>query len=128
MQSYKEANKRLNQTGNGMKGLELSTFQEWITKNVCKYYFVLDLVMKNRPNVKPWYTNEDNTSSDEDNDLETRVINQNITTLSLLSDEESMESVRYDTNDKVYDTRDDVLNGESMNEPFNKFDMSSNIA
>ena len=58
MASYKEGNERLSQTGGGMDGPELITYQEWVTKNVCKYYFELDDVLKNRPNVRPWFTNE----------------------------------------------------------------------
>ena len=37
MASYKEANERLHQTGSGMDGIELSTFQEWITK-ICETF------------------------------------------------------------------------------------------
>ena len=58
MAQYKEGNERLSQTGGGMDGIELTTFQEWITKNVCRYYFELDTVLRDRPNVSPWYTNE----------------------------------------------------------------------
>ena len=63
MASYKEGNERMNQTGGGMDGPELSTLQEWVTKNVCRYYFELDSVLKDRPNVRAWYTNEDKESS-----------------------------------------------------------------
>ena len=58
MASYKEGNERLSQTGGGMDDIELSTYQQWVTKNVCKYYFELDSVLRERPNVRPWATNE----------------------------------------------------------------------
>jgi hypothetical protein len=58
MASYKEGNERMNQTGAGMDDGDLSTYQEWINNNVCKYYFELDSVLKDRPNVRPWFTNE----------------------------------------------------------------------
>lgn len=74
MSSYKEANERLNRTGNGITDpLKYSTFQEYIVNNVCKYYYVLDPVLKDRPNVSPWATNEDmyiaKSSDDEYNPL-----------------------------------------------------------
>jgi hypothetical protein len=58
MSQYKEANERMNNTGDGLEGIEYSNFQEYIVNNVCKYYFLLDPVLKNRPNVRPWVTNE----------------------------------------------------------------------
>ena len=58
MASYKEGNERMSQTGVGMDGIELSTYQQWVTNNVCKYYFELDSVLRDRPNVRPWATNE----------------------------------------------------------------------
>ena len=60
MASYKEAHERINNTGNGVHGFEKdNTFQEYIIRNVCKYYFELDPVLRDRPNVYPHYTNED---------------------------------------------------------------------
>ena len=78
MASYKEASERMNMTGNGLEGLEHINFQDYIVKNICRYYFMLDPVLKNRPNVTPWFTNEEDTtpknsdniflSSDDDDD------------------------------------------------------------
>ena len=56
-------------TGNGLEGLEFTTFQEYIIKNVCRYYYELDPVMKNRPNVYPWYTNELKKPSKHDTEV-----------------------------------------------------------
>ena len=58
MTSYKEAHEKLNSTGEGFHGIEMETFQTYIIKNVCKYYFELDPVLRDRPNVYPWFTNE----------------------------------------------------------------------
>ena len=63
MVSYKEASERMNMTGNGLEGLEHSNFQEWVVNNICRYYFILDLVLKDRPKVTPWYTNEEEDTS-----------------------------------------------------------------
>ena len=60
MASYKEANERLNSTGSRLKGLAHTNFQEFVVTNICKYYFQLDPVMKNRKNVYAWHTNEMN--------------------------------------------------------------------
>ena len=78
MASYKEASERMNMTGNGLEGLEHINFQDYIVKNICRYYFMLDPVLKDRPNVTPWFTNEEDTpeksrdsiflSSDDDDD------------------------------------------------------------
>ena len=60
MASYKEAHERINNTGNGIHGFEKdNTFQEYIVRDICKYYFELDPVLRDRPNVYPHYTNED---------------------------------------------------------------------
>ena len=95
MASYKQANERMGQTGGGMDGPELITYQEWVTKNVCKYYFELDEVLKDRPNVSPWFTNEpvlDSVTiySDEDD---------NNTSLEMSIKDNTIESVFEDTND-----------------------------
>ena len=71
MASYKEASKRFNQAGSGFEGLELSTFQDWVVKNVCRYYFELDPILKDRPNVTPWYTNEQEDEQEDDTCLQT---------------------------------------------------------
>ena len=72
MGQYKEANERMNNTGDGLEGIEFSNFQDYIVNSICKYYFELDPVLKERPNVRPWITNEDEVvvleppSSDDD--------------------------------------------------------------
>jgi hypothetical protein len=75
MASYKEATDRMNQTGAGLEGLDLTNFQEYIVNQVCKYYFELDCVMRDRPNVQPWFTNEHRLvevidDSDDDDSIE----------------------------------------------------------
>ena len=89
MSSYKEANERLNQTGGGFDGIELTTFHEWIVKNVCKYYFELDSVLKDRPNVTPWYTNEDVSVAQQDEEED----NRNNMSIASDNDDDSMESL-----------------------------------
>ena len=70
MALYKEGNECINNTGSGLHGIELSTLQEWVVNNICKYYYELDPVLRDRPNVRPCYTNEDvnQDSSDDSND------------------------------------------------------------
>ena len=83
MSQYKEANERMNYTGDGLEGIEFENFQDYIVNSICKYYFVLDPVLKDRPNVRPWITNEDNG----------RVIGEPEEILSVSSsDDESMQS------------------------------------
>jgi hypothetical protein len=47
-----------------MEGIQLSTFQEEVCKTTCRFYHQLKPVMVNRPNVRPWATNDDSDSSD----------------------------------------------------------------
>ena len=68
MGQYKEANERMNNTGDGLEGIEFTNFQDYIVNNICKYYFVLDPVLKDRPNVCPWCTNEDEVVLTTQND------------------------------------------------------------
>ena len=125
MASYKEGNERLSQTGGGMDGIELSTYQQWVTKNVCKYYFELDSVLRDRPNVTPWYTNEkvmtprnniektaDNRhidytvlDDDDDSDLESLDQPNNEDSQYCIIDEERevVETMRDDEEDDEYD-------------------------
>jgi hypothetical protein len=44
-------------TGRGTKGVEHANFQNYVVTNVCRYYFELLPVLKDRPNMKPWYIN-----------------------------------------------------------------------
>ena len=67
MSSYKEASERMAQTGNGLTGIEYTSFQEYVVKNVCRYYFDLDPILKDRPNVTQWATNEDTSDEDSSN-------------------------------------------------------------
>ena len=104
MASYKEGHERLSQTGGGMDGIELITFQEWVTTNICKYYFELDAVLKDRPNVKPWYTNED-VSGTEDNDVEEEDSEGNMS-ISSTNDHESLTYIEQEFN--TYDSDTEV--------------------
>ena len=85
MQSYKEANERMLRSGNGLKGLKNTTFQEYIVQDICKYYFILDPVLKDRPNIKPRYTNEEESSEESKNHQ------RQLNTILLSSDEDSVE-------------------------------------
>lgn len=98
MASYKETYEKLNNTGNGLTGLEHTTFKEYIIRDVCKYYYKLDPVLKNRPNVYPHYTNEDEernilTSIQKPKNTQSRTI---FLTSSSSSDDKSLED--YNTN------------------------------
>jgi hypothetical protein len=44
-------------TGRGTTGIEHANFQNYVVTNICRYYFELLPVLKDRPNMKPWYTN-----------------------------------------------------------------------
>ena len=87
MASYKDANEKMNNTGAGLDGFEFSSFQEYIVKQVCRFYFVLDPVLKDRPNVYPWATNEsDRLTSTTEHDIA-------VSTILLSSDDDSIESM-----------------------------------
>jgi hypothetical protein len=98
--SYKVASDQMNGTGAGITGREDTiNFQKYIVKFVCKYYFELKPVFGDRPNVRPFFTNEDecNESVSKENCTE----NGNHS-----SDEESLFDVgnnelRYDGNSTV---------------------------
>ena len=68
MASYKDGCDMVNQSGGGLEGLDESSFQQYIVNNVCKYFYELDDLMKDRPNVKPWFTNEHKLIEVEDSD------------------------------------------------------------
>ena len=87
MASYKDANEKMNNTGAGLDGFEFTSFQEYIVKQVCRFYFVLDPVLRDRPNVFPWATNESGkftSMTDHDRD---------VSTILLSSDDDSIESM-----------------------------------
>jgi hypothetical protein len=69
-------------TGAGTVGAEHEKFQDYIIDNVCRYYFELLPIMKDRPNVLPWFTNhgqeKSDTSSDESEDDEESVFNSDV--------------------------------------------------
>ena len=93
MASYKEASERMNRTGNGLEGFQYTSFQEYIVKNVCRYYFELEPILKDdRPNVTPWYTNEDDSDEIEEDEEETENNNRN-STVFLSSDDDSASSL-----------------------------------
>ena len=92
MAQYKDGNEKISQSGGGLEGFDRSNFHKYITRDVCKYYFILDSVLKDRPNVKAWFTNEDewnDEDSDEDsNDEEMNHMAEEFN----LDDDSSMES------------------------------------
>ena len=127
MASYKEASERMAQTGNGLHGLEYTSFQEYIVKNVCRYYFELDPILKDRPNVTPWATNED-TSDDDSKDssqVEVEVVqttrNGRNDTHFLSSDDDSTSSSAHQTN--IMECLDSDV--EIVKTPHNKRSISS---
>jgi hypothetical protein len=75
--SYKDAEDRLNGTGAGMEGIELSTFQEEVCNTTCRFYHQLRPVMVNRPNVRPWATNDDSDCFEEKEDEEESCLSSN---------------------------------------------------
>ena len=103
MQSYKEASERIAQSGNGLNGFKHTTFQEYIVRDVCKYYFELDPVLRDRPNVTAWYTNEEDSDS---SDVSTTCRETPPKTVYLSSEEDSintsLEEPRQDNN--TFDT------------------------
>ena len=106
MASYKEAAERMAQTGNGLQGLEYTSFQEYIVKNICRYYFELDPILKDRPNVTPWATNEDTSDDDSKGtsevEVEVEVERSNTSgrnsSVYLSSDNDSVSSSAHDMN------------------------------
>ena len=99
MAQYKDGNEKMAQSGGGLEGFDRSNFHEFITRDVCKYYFILDDVLKDRPNVKAWYTNEeewdednDNNDDDDDDDDKDEHMNAMIEDEFNFGDDSSMES------------------------------------
>jgi hypothetical protein len=64
--TYKEAKERMENTGAGLEGTHFEKFQDYILAKVCKYYLELDPIFKNRPNVYPMFTNQDETDDEEE--------------------------------------------------------------
>ena len=119
MASYKEAHEKMNNTGNGLgkHSLEFTTFQEFIVKNVCKYYFQLDPVLRDRPNVYPWFTNEGVRQNGPSNNNMTTAQ----ATLSISSDDDSVESSMVPNDDPIPSNLTlfeiDMENEEDIDEP-----------
>ena len=88
MASYKEANERLNATGSGLEGIEYTNFQEYVVNNICKYYYQLDPVLKNRPNVCCWHTNDKMRGKNVVEEINQSTHDRDIQTILLSSDEE----------------------------------------
>jgi hypothetical protein len=61
MDQYREALLQFNTSGNVLDESDLSSFHEHIKKNECKYYFVLEPVLKDVPNMTPAWTNHAGT-------------------------------------------------------------------
>jgi hypothetical protein len=51
-------------TGAGLEGTEFEKFQDYIHAKVCKWYSTLDPILKNRPNIYPVWTNQDESDDD----------------------------------------------------------------
>lgn len=85
----------MNGTGAGLEGIALSTFQEEVVNKTCRFYHQLKPVMMNRPNVRPWVTNDDSSEDDNNNNI--------------LEDEESdSSSVQYAMEVENIDSDDEV--------------------
>ena len=90
MASYKEANERLLNTGSGIKGLAYTNFQELIVNTVCKYYFELDPVLKDRPNVYAWHTNDKARNKNITMDNKRNTHDHDVQSILLSSDDEDI--------------------------------------
>ena len=134
MSSYKEAHERLNNTGSGLQGIAYTNLQEYVVKNICKYYFELDPVLKNRPNVYPWFTNEKKKSQtndhenqvasvlldSDDSSTESRIENN------VLSDEvHNQSNFEYDTATHISSSHTNITNNQSLSSPHESDDNST---
>ena len=91
MASYKETNERLLSTGGGLKGLAYTTFQEFVINNICKYYLDLNPVLKNRPNVRAWHSNDAKRRNNKIVSIEeTSAHSNDVQTILLSSDDEEV--------------------------------------
>ena len=148
MGTYKEASERMNRTGNGMTDpLKFSSFQEYIVRDVCRYYFELDPIFKDRPNMTPWATNEDDSSdssviesedetitSNDKEDNNTGLVTIEDSDIEIMDSEDSIQlkgrisgqsknKNKYSTNEDEYD--DDSI---SSNATFSTNHNSSNLS
>ena len=110
-------------SGTGLDGFKHTSFQEYIVREVCRYYFELDPVLRDRPNVRAWFTNEDETkySNNSGSDMQ-----HHITLLS--SDEESMTptSPQYQTRRGVSTTSNEDFESSSSTSE-SEINVSTNI-
>jgi hypothetical protein len=77
--SFNIAHQQMIGTGAGTVGLEHDKFQDYIVDDVCRYYFELLPLMKDRPNVMPWFTNhgtekDESTSEELSSDEEESIV------------------------------------------------------
>jgi hypothetical protein len=86
MDQYREALRQTETSGMGLDETDATTFKEHITKDVCKYFYVLEPVLKDRPNMKPAWTNhmqetqkncDDSIELDDDESLATNTSDSN---------------------------------------------------
>ena len=115
----------MNRSGNGLGGFGFTSFQEYIVRNVCKYYFALDPILKDRSNIRAWFTNEDEENGNTTKSTET----QQLSTIFLLRDDESTDSdVRMEPpcNREKDDSSIEFEMGEILLEPTADFRVSSN--
>jgi hypothetical protein len=67
LQSYKKAHDCITNTGSGLHGIEFSNYQDKMVRTHCRFYFALKPILGQRPNVKPWYTNEQGDKEEQAN-------------------------------------------------------------
>jgi hypothetical protein len=67
----------MKETGAGLFGIDHVNYRDWVVDNVCRYYVELLPIMRNRPNVTPWFTNhddgKDDSESESDNNTESDI-------------------------------------------------------
>jgi hypothetical protein len=66
IQSYKTAKDHIVNIGSGLHGIDHSNYIDEVVKTHYRNYYLLDPVLGQRPNVKPWYMNEDEDDNDVD--------------------------------------------------------------
>jgi hypothetical protein len=57
LQTFNKASEKMEGSGRGLTGITHLNYQQHIIDDICRYYFELLPVLKDRPNVIPWYTN-----------------------------------------------------------------------
>ena len=114
MASYKEANEKLNGSGRGLEGIDYTNFQEYVVTNICPFYFQLDPVLKNRPNVQCWHSNDKASKNDRfEESVERTTHDDNLAIVLLSSDEEELSDNDMILNKYQVKGKDDEYEKES---------------